>query len=182
MQNVAWFSWFARFYLYSTRQFCRFLFSFLLFAHPLSSGVKHLAARIEHDSSLWAYWYAGLHCKVRNLLPDSASTPLTPFCMQGYIAQSGIRGFCLGHRWRPTQTFSFSPWLSNVYLPWTSKFIAGASINSYAPKSCWLGLGYWSYELYGAWALLFKSLPDGSGTSVPLELSGRLSTSFRPKM
>ena len=39
---------------------------------------------------------------------------------------------------------------------------------------------YWSYELYGA--LLFKSLPGGSGTSVPLELSGRLSTSFRPKM
>ena len=37
-------------------------------------------------------------------------------------------------------------------------------------------------ELYSFGALLFKSLPDGSGTSVPLELSGRLSTSFRPKM
>ena len=32
----------------------------------------------------------------------------------------------------------------------TISFIAGVSINSYAPKSCWLGQGYWSYELYGA--------------------------------
>ena len=39
------------FAFYSTDSSVDLFFSFLFFAHPLSFGVKHLAARIEHDSS-----------------------------------------------------------------------------------------------------------------------------------